>query len=214
MGVSKRLGGREALHGISFDVPPATLCGVTGPNGAGKSTLLAIMAGLRRPSEGSVTIDGVDVRAARGSVGIVAQDVEFPPTLRVRDIVRYVGRSRSFEGRGLTEKTVTAAVGLPDDRAYVGALSGGQQRRLALATGLVNAPPALLLDEATANLDAEIRDQVWFLLRAYGRQGGCAVVTSHLDDLCSHVGRVIGLDAGRIVDMADNITVADTEVAD
>jgi ABC-2 type transport system ATP-binding protein len=131
----------------------------------------------------------------------VQQEIQFPPTLRVGEILRYVVRSRPFTGRGLRAAEALGALELAAvANAQVGGLSGGQRRRLAVALGLVHAPDVVVLDEATANLDARGRAVTWGLVEQYAAAGGAAVTTSHLfSDVDEHADAVVVLRDGRVV---------------
>lgn len=213
-GVSKSLGGRQVVSDVSFDVDPGTICALVGPNGAGKTTMLTLLTGLRRPDRGTIKVAGVDPRSrvARHRVSIVQQEIVFPPTLRVVEILRYVAGSRSYGGRGLRCADALAALGIDTVAArQVGGLSGGQRRRLAVALALTNAGDVVVLDEATANLDAEGRAVTWRLVEQYVSAGGAVVVSSHLlIDVDEHADTVVVLDGGRVVlaGAADSVRAA------
>lgn len=202
-GVSKSLGGRAVLSDVSFEVPSGSVCAVVGPNGAGKTTLISLVCGLRRPDLGIVEVVGLNPRSlhARRRFALVQQDIDFPPTLRVAEVVRYVAGSRPAPRPGFDAGSVLHRLGLAAfDRTQVGALSGGQRRRLAVALALANAPDVVFLDEATAHLDGEGRAATWRLLDDYVAAGGTALVSSHLlADVDQHADSVIALLAGQVV---------------
>ena len=188
-----------ALDGVSLDVPAGQLLGLLGPNGAGKSTLLQLLAGLRRPTSGTVELFGGDPRQAwrRRRLGSTPQETGLPPTLRVQEVVDFVAghfdhpvpTGELLEQFGLT--------GL--DRRQTGGLSGGQKRRLAVAVAFVGRPDLVLLDEPTTGLDVEARHALWDAVRVYHRGGGTVVLTSHyLEEVEALAERIVVIDQGRV----------------
>ena len=188
-----------ALDGVSLDVPAGQLLGLLGPNGAGKSTLLQLLAGLRRPTSGTVELFGGDPRQAwrRRRLGSTPQETGLPPTLRVQEVVDFVAghfthpvpTGELLEQFGLT--------GL--DRRQTGGLSGGQKRRLAVAVAFVGRPDLVLLDEPTTGLDVEARHVLWDAVRVYHRGGGTVVLTSHyLEEGEALAERVVVIDQGQV----------------
>jgi len=188
-----------ALDGVSLDVPAGQLLGLLGPNGAGKTTLLQLLAGLRRPTAGTVELFGGDPRdaARRRRLGCTPQDTGLPPTLKVREVVDFVAghfdnpvpRAELLEQFGLT--------GL--ERRQTGGLSGGQKRRLVVAVAFVGRPDLVLLDEPTTGLDVEARHALWDAVRAYHQGGGTVVLTSHyLEEVEALAERVVVIDQGRV----------------
>jgi ABC-2 type transport system ATP-binding protein len=188
-----------ALDGVSLEVPAGQLLGLLGPNGAGKTTLLQLLAGLRRPTSGTVEIFGGDPREAsrRRRLGSTPQETGLPPTLRVQEVVDFVAghfdhpvpTGELLEQFGLT--------GL--NRRQTGGLSGGQKRRLAVAVAIVGRPDLVLLDEPTTGLDVEARHGLWDAVRVYHRGGGTVVLTSHyLEEVEALAERVVVIDQGQV----------------
>ena len=204
---TRRYGPVTALDGVSLDVPAGQLLGLLGPNGAGKTTLLQLLAGLRRPTSGTVELFGGDPRdtARRRRLGSTPQETGLPPTLRVHEVVDFVAghfadpvpTPELLEQFGLT--------GL--ERRQTGGLSGGQKRRLAVAVAFVGRPDLVLLDEPTTGLDVEARHALWDAVRRYHEGGGTVVLTSHyLEEVEALAERVVVVDRGRV--RADG-TIAD-----
>jgi ABC-2 type transport system ATP-binding protein len=177
-------GGKEALKGVTFDVPRGEIFGLLGPNGAGKSTLINILAGLVNKTGGSAMIWGFDIdahpRNAKYSIGIVPQEILFDPfftpmeTLEIQAGLYGVpkARRRSLE--------LLRAVRLEDKAdAYSRTLSGGMKRRLMVAKAMVHSPPVLVLDEPTAGVDVELRQQLWAYVRELNARGVTVVLTTH-----------------------------------
>lgn len=189
-------GGKRALDGVSFDVPRGTIFGLLGPNGAGKSTLINILAGLVNKSSGSASIWGFDIdaqpRNSKASIGIVNQEILFDPfftpieTLEIQAGLYGVPKAqrRSME--------LLQAVHLADKaNAYARTLSGGMKRRLMVAKAMVHSPPVLVLDEPTAGVDIELRQQLWAYVRELNAGGVTVVLTTHYleeaEELCDRI---------------------------
>jgi len=196
---SRRYGPVTALDGVSLDVASGQLLGLLGPNGAGKTTLLQLLAGLRRPTSGTVELFGGDPRDAvnRRRLGTTPQETGLPGTLRVHEVVQFVGghfadpvpTGELLEQFGLS--------GL--ERRQTGGLSGGQKRRLAVALAFVGRPDLVLLDEPTTGLDVEARHALWSAVRRYHEGGGTVVLTSHyLEEVEALAERVVVIDHGRV----------------
>jgi ABC-2 type transport system ATP-binding protein len=189
-------GGKRALDGVSFEVPRGQIFGLLGPNGAGKSTLINILAGLVNKTEGRASIWGFDVdahpRNAKASIGIVNQEITFDPfftpreTLEIQAGLYGVGKSR-FDAMALLRE-----VHLEDKaEAYSRKLSGGMKRRLMVAKAMVHSPPVLVLDEPTAGVDVELRQQLWAYVRELNARGVTVVLTTHYleeaEQLCDRI---------------------------
>ena len=198
-------GGKQALDGITFDVPQGAIFGLLGPNGAGKSTLINILAGLVNKTSGRATIWGFDIdahpRNAKRSIGIVNQEILFDPfftpfeTLEIQAGLYGVPKAqrRSME--------LLRAVRLEDKaQAYARTLSGGMKRRLMVAKAMVHSPPVLVLDEPTAGVDIELRQQLWAYVRQLNQAGVTVVLTTHYleeaEQLCDRIAIING---GRLV---------------
>lgn len=196
---TRHYGQVRALDGVTLDVLAGQLLGLLGPNGAGKTTLLQLLAGLRRPTSGTVELFGGDPRdaARRRRLGCTPQETGLPPTLRVREVVDFVAghfadpvpTAELLEQFGLS--------GL--ERRQTGGLSGGQKRRLTVAVAFVGRPDLVLLDEPTTGLDVEARHALWNAVRLYHAGGGTVVLTSHyLEEVEALAERVVVFDQGRI----------------
>lgn len=200
-GVSVSFDGRRVLDRERFDVDSGSVMAVLGPSGSGKTTLLRVIAGLQRPDEGRIVIDGEDVTewpTHRRRVGLVFQDNQLFPHLNVGDNVafglRTLGWSRSRIDSRVTE--MLAAVGLGDRRDQtVSTLSGGEAKRVALARTLAPLPRVILLDEPFAGLDDERRAQLAADVRRMIRDAGVtAILVSHdptdVSAVADHVHRL------------------------
>jgi putative ABC transport system ATP-binding protein len=209
-------GGRPltVLHGVSFSLPERGFLAIVGPSGSGKTTLLGLLAGLDRPSAGTVWLDGVDVntlseddraemRADR--VGFVFQTFQLIPTLTALENVLVPvelqaatrkGRADPAHARALLER-----VGLGDrTHHYPAQLSGGEQQRVAVARAFANRPKVLFADEPTGNLDADTGRAVIDLLVELNRtEQTTLVLVTHDQELAGRAHRVLRLSGGRIV---------------
>jgi ABC-2 type transport system ATP-binding protein len=198
----KRYGRQEALRGVSFAVAPGEVVAVLGPNGAGKTTAIEILEGHRQRSAGRAEVLGLDpatrARALRERTGVVLQSTSIDPELTVAEVVAlYAG----FYPRPRAVDEVVELVGLAGQRdTRVAALSGGQQRRVDLALGVVGDPDLLFLDEPTTGFDPAARRQAWELVRGLAGLGKTILLTSHyLDEAQALADRVLVLAGGRLV---------------
>jgi putative ABC transport system ATP-binding protein len=211
-------GGRElvALHDVSFTVAPGEFVAVVGPSGSGKSTLLGLLAGLDRPSGGTVSIDGVDMgtlsedgraKLRRERIGFVFQSFQLIPTLTAAENVQVPLELRGDGDRGGRAKELLARVGLAGrEHHYPAQLSGGEQQRVAIARAFVHAPSILFADEPTGNLDAATGGRIIDLLEELNRERGTTLVlVTHDHDLAAR--------ARRVVRLADGAVVSDTPAA-
>lgn len=198
--LTKRYGRWKALDDVSFGVEPGASLGLWGPNGAGKTTIMRCLLGIAR-YEGEIRIGGFDParqgRQARSLIGFVPQDLPVAP-MTVAEIGRFIATLKGCP-RGADEEPIRQ-LGLGDqgDKA-VGALSGGMRQRLALALALIGTPRVLLLDEPTANLDAQGRAELLDLLRQLRSQGLTMIFSSHRpEDVISMADQVLMIDAGKV----------------
>ncbi|HXY69051.1 MAG TPA: ATP-binding cassette domain-containing protein [Gemmatimonadales bacterium] len=202
-----RFGEREALAGITLDVPAGELLALLGPNGSGKTTLFRILSTSLLPGAGSATVFGADVvrdsARARRAMGVVFQAPSLDRKLTAAENLRHQGRLYGLRGRALEERIATALgrMGLADRAGErVERLSGGMARRVELAKGLLHRPRLLLLDEPTSGLDPAARREFWTYFDALRRESGAtAVVTTHLMEEADRADRIALMDEGRLV---------------
>jgi ABC-2 type transport system ATP-binding protein len=203
--VHKRFGALHALRGVDLRVAQGEFFGLLGPNGAGKTTLISILAGLSRANEGRLEVMGHDVvkdyREARRTLGVVPQELVYDAFFTVREMLRfqsgYFGIRRNdawidelLENLGLTDKA-----GAP-----VRTLSGGMKRRVLVAQALVHKPAVVVLDEPTAGVDVELRQNLWGFIRRLNREGHTIVLTTHyLEEAETLCNRIAMLKQGQIV---------------
>lgn len=201
-GLAKRYGDRSVLDGLDLTIAPGETYALLGPNGAGKSTAIEILEGYRRADAGSVRVLGHDPlrasRAWRARVGIVSQQTGDLGSSTPRELLAYF-RTLYSHPRAVDE--VLELVGLAEHAGRrAGKLSGGQQRRLDVALGIIGRPELLFLDEPTTGFDPEARRQFWDMLQMLAREGTAIVLTTHyLDEAAVLADRVGVLTGGRIV---------------
>ncbi len=195
----------HALNGIDLSIERGEFFGLLGPNGAGKSTLINIVAGLTRPTRGSAAVLGHDVvrdyRRARRLVGVVPQELTFDPFFTVREVLRiqsgYFGLGR--ENDAWLEELMAALMLTDKATANMRALSGGMKRRVMIAQALVHKPEVVILDEPTAGVDVELRQQLWRFIRRLHAEGHTIVLTTHyLEEAEALCGRIAILNRGEI----------------
>ena len=203
-GIHKRFGTRRALDGVDLTVRPGEVVGLLGPNGAGKTTLLSILATILPPDAGSVVVgDAAAPRTERPVVGLVPQSLALYPRLTVMQNVWHFARMQGLSRRDahLACGLVLADIGLLE-RAHDAAetLSGGMQRRLNLACGLVHRPRVLLLDEPTVGVDLDSREQLLAVVRRARAAGAAVVYSTHYMEEAERIcDRVCLIDEGRLV---------------
>ena len=202
-----RRGPVRALDEVSLDVREGEFVAVQGPSGSGKSTLLLTIAGMIRPSGGTVRVKGEDLYALSGreraafraqSVGFVFQMFHLVPYLSVLDNVLLPTRLVPDRDAGARAVELLERFGMADRLDHrPGALSTGERQRTAVARALVNRPWLLLADEPTGNLDPETGAQIMQHIREFHDEGGTVMVVSHEPWVAEHAGRTVRLRGGR-----------------
>ncbi|HWT11231.1 MAG TPA: ABC transporter ATP-binding protein [Allosphingosinicella sp.] len=206
-------GGKRALEGVTLDVPRGGIFGLLGPNGAGKSTLINILAGMVTKSGGSAAIWGFDIdrhpRNAKRSIGVVPQEILFDPFFTPKEALEIQAGLYGIAKAERRTMELLRAVRLEDKAdAYSRTLSGGMKRRLLVAKAMVHSPPILVLDEPTAGVDVELRQQLWDYVRSLHAQGVTIVLTTHYleeaEQLCDRIaiinhGRLIANESTRVL---------------
>ncbi len=200
-----------ALRSISLDIFPNEIFGLLGPNGAGKTTTISILCGLFPPGEGSVTIDGLDIRADLHSIkkiiGTVPQDVALYPSLTAMENLTFFGNMYNLRGKSLRDKIMERLRTFGLERyanKKVGTFSGGMKRRVNLIAGLLHDPKVLFLDEPTVGIDVQSRIVILNFLHEINKVGTTIIYTSHYmeeaENLCS---RVAIIDRGTIISIGN-----------
>ena len=200
--------GIRALDGLDISVPRGMIYGLLGPNGAGKSTTVKILTSLARPDSGEARVEGVDVLARPGQVrhmiGVVAQRSGADPTATGRENLILQGRLYGLRGASVRARAdeLLAHFGLTEAAGrLVRTYSGGMQRRLDVALGLMHRPAVLFLDEPTTGLDPESRTAMWQeIARLAGGEGMTVLLTTHyLEEADRLASRLAIVDRGRVV---------------
>src|SRR5262245_29943695 len=198
-------GGKPALIDVDLTVPRGCLFGLLGPNGAGKSTLINIMAQLVIKTSGDVSIWGIDLdrdpRSAASAIGVVPQELNIDPFFTPRELLELQAGLYGVPRAERRTMEILSAVGLTDKaEAYARTLSGGMRRRLMVAKALVHNPPVLVLDEPTAGVDVELRQQLWSYVRKLNAAGTTILLTTHYleeaEELCD---RIAIINHGRVI---------------
>lgn len=197
------------LHDVSLDIPDKEMVAIVGPSGSGKSTLLGLIAGLDRPTSGSIWLNGVEITGLReqamsrlrlANVGYIFQSFHLIPTLTALENVAVPLELAGDTQAQQRAKELLQAVGLGHRMShYPVQLSGGEQQRVAVARAFACRPPILLADEPTGNLDSATGQQIIDLILALHRDVGTTLVlVTHDHNLAASMERVITLRDGRV----------------
>ncbi len=197
-----------ALKSVNLEIKKGSFFGLLGPNGAGKSTIINILAGLVNKTSGSVKIGGIDIdedrQATKFKIGIVPQELIIDPFFNVYETLEiYAGYFGVKKSDRRTDEIIEA-LGLKDKaKSAPRSLSGGMRRRLLVAKALVHNPEILVLDEPTAGVDVELRNQLWDYVEKLNKSGTTVLLTTHYleeaEKLCDEIavinhGQVIAHD--------------------
>jgi putative ABC transport system ATP-binding protein len=201
-----------AVRTMSFEIEPGEFIGVMGESGSGKSTLLSMMGALNTPTSGRYTVDEIDVYGLkpdqradfrREFLGFVFQSFHLVPYLTVIENVMVpltTIRMSAKEKRAMAEDALErVGIGSKSDR-LPNQISGGEQERLAVARAIVNAPPILLADEPTGNLDTKTSREVMDLLQTLNEEGMTIVMVTHSPECAHYAHRILRVSDGLLVD--------------
>tara|TARA_B100000959_G_scaffold268291_1_gene312814 strand:- start:1203 stop:2132 length:930 start_codon:yes stop_codon:yes gene_type:complete len=202
-----------ALNNLNLEVKVGEIFGLLGPNGAGKTTFLNILAGTVIKNSGTVNVWGYDVdknpRQVRSSIGIVPQEVNLDAFFSPRKLLELQAGLYGIPKKDRITETILKLVSLDKKaNAYARSLSGGMKRRLLIAKAMVHRPPILVLDEPTAGVDVELKQNLWENIRSLNKQGVTIILTTHImseaQDMCD---RIAILNKGNLVtlDTTDNL---------
>ena len=200
--------GFKALDDVSFEVKQGEFFALLGHNGAGKTTLISAMAGLVELTQGEISVCGFDVKKSpfdvRRNLGVVPQELVFDPFFTVREALKFQSGYFGIAKNDDWIDEILHHLGLTD-KAQVNSrnLSGGMKRRLMVALALVHKPPVIVLDEPTAGVDVELRQNLWAFIRCLNQDGHTVILTTHYleeaQNLCSRIammknGKLVALD--------------------
>jgi ABC-2 type transport system ATP-binding protein len=205
---AKEKGYLEALKSIDLEIPKGKIMGLLGPNGAGKSTIINILAGITVKTSGKVIVNGIDLDSdpinLRYNLGIVPQEVLIDPFFTVFQTLEYYAGYYGVPKEKRRTLELLEALSLKDKaKSTPRRLSGGMRRRLMVAKALVHNPPILILDEPTAGVDVELREQLWNYVRKLNKSGTTILLTTHYleeaEELCERIaiinkGQIIACD--------------------
>jgi ABC-2 type transport system ATP-binding protein len=188
--------GKRALDSVDLEIPRGSLFALLGPNGAGKSTLINILAQLVIKTSGEVKIWDIDLdrdpRHAAAAIGIVPQELNIDPFFTPAQLLDIQAGMYGVPKAERRTDELLRALALSDKAgSYARTLSGGMRRRLMVAKAMVHNPPVLVLDEPTAGVDVELRQQLWAYVRELNRQGVTVLLTTHYleeaEELCDRI---------------------------
>jgi len=206
---SKQTGDNHALNDLNLDVKEGEIFGLLGPNGAGKTTFINILAGTVIKTAGQVNVWGFDLdknpRQVRASVGIVPQEVNLDPFFSPRKLLELQAGLYGIKEEDRITDTILELVSLEKQaNSYARSLSGGMKRRLLMAKALVHQPPIVFLDEPTAGVDVELRQNLWKNVRLLNDLGVTIILTTHYleeaEEMCDRIailnkGNIVALDS-------------------
>ena len=198
----------KALNELSFTVRQGEVFGLLGPNGAGKTTFLSILGGTVIKTSGKVNVWGFDLdqnpRQVRASVGIVPQEVNLDAFFSPKKLLELQAGLYGISKENRITDLILKMVSLQDKaNAYSRSLSGGMKRRLLIAKAMVHQPPILILDEPTAGVDVELRNNLWENVKALNKEGVTIILTTHYlieaQEMCDRIaiinkGNLVALD--------------------
>ena len=186
----------KALDNLNLEVKEGEIFGLLGPNGAGKTTFLNILAGTVIKNSGSVNVWGFDLdknpREVRASIGIVPQEVNLDAFFSPRQILELQAGLYGIPRKERITDTILKIVSLEKQaNSYARSLSGGMKRRLLIAKAMVHRPPILVLDEPTAGVDVQLRQNLWNNVKTLNKQGVTIILTTHLmyeaEEMCNRI---------------------------
>ncbi len=210
---SRRRPGKAALIDVDMAIPRGSLFGLLGPNGAGKSTFINILAGLVIKTSGTARVWGYDIdsapRQARSAIGVVPQELNIDPFFTPYELLELQAGLYGVPAGKRRTREILEALHLGDQaNAYARTLSGGMRRRLLVAKALVHSPPVLVLDEPTAGVDVELRQQLWAHVRELNARGITILLTTHyLEEAEQLCDRIAIINYGRLICCEETATL-------
>ena len=187
----------QAINNLNLEVKEGEIFGLLGPNGAGKSTFINILAGTTIKTSGEVNVWGFNLdknpRQVRASIGIVPQEVNVDPFFTPKNLLELQAGMYGIRKKDRITDTILKLVSLEKQaESYTRALSGGMKRRLLVAKALVHKPPIIILDEPTAGVDVELRNNLWDNVQQLNKNGVTIILTTHYlheaEQMCDRIG--------------------------
>lgn len=200
-GLTKTYGKNVALNGVSIDIPSGEIIGLIGHNGSGKTTFLEILAGLKKPTSG--TLSYKPNKDFKRKLGVVLQENEFYPDAKVKEILELFGsfysKHESIDSVLIKTKTKRFS------NEYYRNLSGGMKQRVNIAVALLNSPDLLILDEPTTGLDPIARRDLWSLISSVGHRTTTIVSSHYMDEVERNCDQLVMLKRGKVL-MNDTVS--------
>ena len=198
----------KALNNLNLEVKKGEIFGLLGPNGAGKTSFLNILAGIVIKNFGTVNVWGYDLdqnpRQVRSSIGIVPQEINLDAFFSPKNLLELQAGLYGIPKKDRITDSILELVSLEKQaNSYARSLSGGMKRRLLIAKAMVHRPPILVLDEPTAGIDVQLRENLWKNIKALNKQGVTIILTTHLmyeaEEMCDRIailneGNLVALD--------------------
>ncbi len=187
----------QAINNLNLEVKEGEIFGLLGPNGAGKSTFINILAGTTIKTSGEVNVWGFNLdknpRQVRASIGIVPQEINVDPFFTPKNLLELQAGMYGIRKKDRITDTILKLVSLEKQaESYTRALSGGMKRRLLVAKALVHKPPIIILDEPTAGVDVELRNNLWDNVKQLNKNGVTIILTTHYlheaEEMCDRIG--------------------------
>ena len=194
-----------ALNNVTLDIPQGSIFGLLGPNGAGKSTFINILADLVKKTSGEVFVLGInqekDLKKVKSLLGVVPQELNIDPFFTPYELLEIQAGLYGVSKKNRNTENILEMLALTDKaHAYARTLSGGMRRRLLIAKAMVHQPPILILDEPTAGVDVELRNNLWNNVKKLNKEGVTIILTTHYlleaQEMCD---RIAIIDKGNLV---------------
>ena len=195
----------NALLDFTVDIPQGSVFGLLGPNGAGKSTFINILAGLVKKDSGKILVEGIDhdkeLKLCKRKIGIVPQELNIDPFFTPYQLLELQAGLYGVQKKDRKTKEILKRVGLKDQKnSYARTLSGGMRRRLLIAKALVHNPNIIILDEPTAGVDVELRQNLWSYIKELNQMGKTICLTTHyLEEAEKLCDQILIMNKGKII---------------
>jgi len=195
----------DALLDFTVDIPQGSIFGLLGPNGAGKSTFINILAGLVKKDSGEILVEGIDhdkeLKLCKKKIGIVPQELNIDPFFTPYQLLELQAGLYGVKNNERKTLEILERVGLKEQKdAYTRTLSGGMRRRLLIAKALVHDPNIIILDEPTAGVDVELRQNLWSYIKELNQMGKTICLTTHyLEEAERLCDQILIMNKGKII---------------